>query len=213
MNILKFRQRLAKMSASLELPMAILGFVYLGVYTFQVATTPDAMSAFYLELAAWIIWSFFALDLLVKLFISDGFGSFLKANWLELIALVVPFMRILRVLRIFVAIRAITPLLKSKVAATGIYLAMLLPISWFVGGVAVLDAEQAGADSKIQNLPDALWWSLATLTTVGYGDLYPVTTEGKAVAGVLMLLGIGLFSACAGILASWLTKENTIETK
>lgn len=213
MNSLTIRQRLAKVSATLELPMAILGFVYLGIYTLQVATKPDVNSAYYLEIAAWIIWSFFALDLVVKLIISKDFVSFLKSNWLEIIALVVPFMRILRVLRIFVAIRAITPLLKSRVAATGIYLAMLLPISWFIGAVAVLDAEQGLTDSKIQNLPDALWWSLATLTTVGYGDLYPITTEGKAVAGVLMLLGIGLFSACAGILASWLTKENAVEAK
>jgi voltage-gated potassium channel len=210
---MKIKARLPKISASLELPMAILGFVYLGIYTLQVATTLDANSANYLEFAAWIIWSFFALDLIVKFVINDSFVSFLRANWLEIIALVVPFMRVLRVLRIFVAIRAITPLIKSRVAATGIYMALLLPISWFVGGVAVLDAEQGLDGAKIQNLPDALWWSLATLTTVGYGDFYPITTEGKAVAAVLMLLGIGLFSACAGILASWLTQEKKIEAK
>jgi voltage-gated potassium channel len=84
---------------------------------------------------------------------------------------------------------------------------MLVPLTWFSGGIAVLDAESTNPDASITNLREALWWSLATITTVGYGDKYPTTLEGQLVAAVLMLTGISLFSAGAGIFASWIMGE------
>ena len=191
----------------MNIPLAFLGFVYLVVYAVQVSVDLDAAGALLLEAFSWTIYAIFALDLIIRLITTQNFLLFLKTNWLEIIALVVPFLRVLRVLRIVVAIRRIRPLLKSRMASTTTYLALLLPLTWFVGGVAVLDAEKNVVGSHITNLPDALWWSLATITTVGYGDLYPISAEGKGVAAIIMLLGIALFSTCAGILASWIMSE------
>ena len=203
----KFRTTLGKLNQWLNIPLAILGFVYLIVYAVQVSAEIDADTALLLETASWAIYSIFALDLMVRLLVTQNLLLFLKTNWLEIIALVVPFMRALRVLRIVVAIRGIRPLLKSRMTSTATYLALLLPLTWFIGGVAVLDAEKSVTGSHITNLADALWWSLATITTVGYGDLYPISAEGKGVAAIIMLLGIALFSTCAGILASWIMSE------
>ena len=188
-------------------PMAGLGFLYLGVYALQVAGDFDQPTEYFLNVASWLIWGIFAGDLVIKLFPRQTIPLFLKANWFEILTLVVPFMRMFRVFRILVAVRGLKPLMANRMAATGAYIVFLLPLTWFTSGVAVLDAEAGVPEAHITNFSDALWWSLATITTVGYGDLYPITFEGKVVAAILMLLGIGLFSACAGILASWIMAD------
>ena len=63
--------------------------------------------------------------------------------------------------------------------------------------------ESNASDSNIQSIPDAIWWAITTVTTVGYGDRFPVTAGGRAVAAVLMVLGIALFGFLAGSLASF----------
>lgn len=69
--------------------------------------------------------------------------------------------------------------------------------------LAVLDAERGAPDATITTFPDALWWTLSTITTVGYGDLYPVTPEGRLVAATLMVGGIALLGVLTGLVASW----------
>lgn len=63
-------------------------------------------------------------------------------------------------------------------------------------------AERHAQPDKYASIPQAMWWGVITLTTVGYGDVYPVTTVGKVLGGCISLLGIGLFALPAGILAS-----------
>ncbi|MBM3854857.1 MAG: two pore domain potassium channel family protein [Verrucomicrobia bacterium] len=67
--------------------------------------------------------------------------------------------------------------------------------------VAMLWFER-GEGANIRTAGDAVWWSVATVTTVGYGDRYPVTTDGRLVAGTLMIAGVGLFGALSGLVAS-----------
>jgi voltage-gated potassium channel len=68
--------------------------------------------------------------------------------------------------------------------------------------VAVLQVETA-PESNIRSAEDALWWALSTMTTVGYGDRFPVTSEGRLVAALLMVAGVALFGALTGLLAAW----------
>jgi voltage-gated potassium channel len=72
----------------------------------------------------------------------------------------------------------------------------------FVGSIAVVDAERANPDANIQSFGDAVWWAATTVTTVGYGDRYPTTTEGRLVAVGLMLTGIALLGVVTAALAS-----------
>jgi voltage-gated potassium channel len=160
-----------------------------------------------LEVASQIIWAIFVVDVLFRLFGSESIPKFLKSSWLEILALAIPFMRILRVFRVILALRGIKGFVKNRASAMGTYILMLVPLTWFSGGIAVLDAESTNPEGSITNLREALWWSLATITTVGYGDKYPTTLEGQLVAAVLMLTGIALFSAGAGIFASWIMGE------
>lgn len=205
------RARLASLAAKWDsksnIPMAVLGLVYLAAYSLQVIYALDAELVQVSELISQIIWATFAFDIAIRWIGSQSTAKFLKSSWLEILALIVPFMRILRVFRVILALRGIKGFVKTRASATGSYILMLVPLTWFSGAIAVLDAEATNPDRSITNLREALWWSLATITTVGYGDKYPSTLEGQLVAAVLMLTGIALFSAGAGIFASWILGE------
>ena len=77
---------------------------------------------------------------------------------------------------------------------------------------AVLDVERLAPNSTIHTTGDALWWSLVTVTTIGYGDKYPVTGQGRLLAAVLIIFGIGLVASLTGYFASWIIKQtHTLE--
>jgi voltage-gated potassium channel len=67
--------------------------------------------------------------------------------------------------------------------------------------------ENEAQPDKFPSIPAAMWWGIATLTTVGYGDVYPVTPLGKLLAGLIAFLGVGIFALPAGILASGFAEE------
>lgn len=72
----------------------------------------------------------------------------------------------------------------------------------FIGAIVILEVEN-GPDANIQNGSDALWWSMTTVTTVGYGDRYPVTDVGRLCGAFLMIIGIGVYGTITGLFATW----------
>jgi voltage-gated potassium channel len=83
----------------------------------------------------------------------------------------------------------------------------------FLGAWLVLLFDENAKGSNIHSYPDALWWAIVTVTTVGYGDRYPVSAGGRAVAVVLMLVGIGLIGVLTATVASVFVKEHTDANK
>jgi len=151
--------------------------------------------------------------------------AFLKWGWIDLLASI-PYLpclrygrvvRILRVIRLLRAIRATQKisalLLRNKVqtGATSVVLAAFLLIIFCSVGVLICEQQNPGAN--ILTAEDALWWSVTTITTVGYGDKYPVTTEGRIVAMILMVSGIGIFGTFSGLAAAYFfhTKQKDAE--
>jgi voltage-gated potassium channel len=110
--------------------------------------------------------------------------------------------RILRVLRAFRATRVVAALaIQYRARNAVLAAALLLLLTVFTCSVGVLHFE-GDASGNIRTAPDALWWAIATVTTVGYGDFYPVTWEGRLIAALLMITGVGVFSALAGAMSS-----------
>jgi len=114
--------------------------------------------------------------------------------------------RILRVFRLLRGVRA-TRLLATFILGRrreSAFLAATLVSILLVtfSSIAVLQFEDE-SNSNIKGPEDAIWWSLVTLTTVGYGDRFPVTTEGRMVGALLMVAGVGLFGTMSGFVASW----------
>jgi len=78
--------------------------------------------------------------------------------------------------------------------------------------VGILVCEQQNPRANIKTAEDAVWWSVSTITTVGYGDVYPTTTEGRCLAMLLMVCGVGMFGLLSGVVASSLIGEKKKET-
>ena len=117
--------------------------------------------------------------------------------------------RVARVMRIFRVLRGVraTRLIASFVLerrAEGAFLAAALVtlLLLLLGSASVLHFENL-PDSNIKGPEDALWWAIVTITTVGYGDRFPVSSEGRLVGALLMTAGVGLFGTFSGFVASW----------
>lgn len=95
--------------------------------------------------------------------------------------------------------------------AQGTLLVILLTVIlvFQVSVVSILSFEDASPESNIETISDAVWWAVTTVTTVGYGDKYPVTFGGRIIAMVLMAVGIALFSVITGSLAEWFQSGQT----
>jgi voltage-gated potassium channel len=75
-------------------------------------------------------------------------------------------------------------------------------------GAAILDIERSAPGSNIHTPMDALWWGLVTITTIGYGDRFPVTTEGRLIAGVLIIFGVAMISTITASFAAWILSQD-----
>ena len=81
-------------------------------------------------------------------------------------------------------------------------------LTWLTSAAAFTVAEDVGVDGRLKGFTDALWWSAATITTVGYGDITPVTATGRAVAVVTMIVGISTFAVVTARIASFLVSDD-----
>lgn len=154
------------------------------------------------SIATWLV---FVVDYLVRLALARDRRHFMGRNLLDLAVVVLP---LLRPLRLLVLVRALGVLnraagasLRGRVAT---YVAGSTVLVLFVASLAILDAERDAPGARITTFGEAVWWSFETVTTVGYGDRYPVTGTGRLVAVGLMLAGIALLGVVTASFASWL---------
>ena len=160
-----------------------------------------------LDLIQWISWGAFASDLLYGLSTAKNKRSFLLKHPLDIAAVLLPFLRPLRLLRVI----SFGGLALQKVAM-GRQFAITLKVfiaSIFIAYVAAIQitiSERAVEGSNIKNFGDGIWWAITTVTTVGYGDKFPTTMEGKFLAVGLMIVGISLMGVITASVAAWFVK-------
>lgn len=138
--------------------------------------------------------------------------AYLRGHWIDLVALIptVRGLRLLRLVRLLRLIRAFAGVYRALVSIerfAGHRSLLILFVSWLATAVicgAALYVAEVGVNDAIQEPLDALWWSIVTLTTVGYGDVFPVTPEGRIAAAALMIIGITLWAAITGTITSLL---------
>jgi voltage-gated potassium channel len=201
--------RLAAWTKRTEWPLTGLAVVFLATYAWQVldvTATPELLS--FLDLVMWGIWTVFAVDYLTRLVLATHKGRFVWRHLVDLLAVALPMFRQLRVLRVLVVLNVVNRrVAMSMRGRVGVYLGGLVVLIGLCASLAVLDAERDSPDANITEFTDALWWALATITTVGYGDRYPTTAEGRLVAATLMIGGIALLGAITGMVASWFVER------
>ncbi|MEM9252240.1 MAG: ion transporter [Planctomycetota bacterium] len=122
--------------------------------------------------------------------------------------------RIIRLLRGMRGMHVLVAELLRRRGETAFYTVALVSLLVIVfGAIAVLQFEKDIADSNIDSASDALWWTVVTMSTVGYGDHYPLSTGGRVVAVLLMMCGIGLFGTFTGVLATWFVEDDSDEVQ
>jgi voltage-gated potassium channel len=194
---------LAKWENVSTLPLAALALGYLALYALEVLGhwSPDLMFDF--VAVSDIIWGIFIIDFVARFFMSHHRGQFLKKNVVELISLVLPMFRAFRMFRVVIALGFIARVAQSLQARIGIYLGLILPLLIFTCSLGVYEAEHLVPGAKITTFGDSVWWAFVTVTTIGYGDYYPITVEGRMIAVLLMLSGLALVSVITVTFASW----------
>jgi len=121
-------------------------------------------------------------------------------------------LRLMRLLRVFKmaryskAVRLFVQVLEAKRADLGV-IALLLGLLVVLASSSMYFAEHQAQPQVFSSIPASMWWSVQTLTTVGYGDIYPITPFGKLLGTGIALMGIGLFALPAGILAAGFAEE------
>jgi len=195
--------------------ISILSLIGLAISTLG---RPDQDQLAILEMADNVVCGLFFTDFLVSLYRAPNRWSYLiRWGWLDLLSSVpmINALRVTRLARIIRILRLIRGIKASKVIAhfvldrraesafLAVSLVSLLLV--VISSIAILQFE-GQPDSNIKNAADAVWWAVATITSVGYGDKYPVTMEGRVVASFLMVCGVGLFGTFSGFVASWFLK-------
>jgi voltage-gated potassium channel len=191
----------------------------------EVILRPGAEIRSLLEYADTAICAVFLLDFIVCIYRAPNRWRYLYTwGWLDL-ASSIPTLdvarwgraaraaRIFRVLRGVRATKMLGSLALAKRAESAFLAVTLVAILLLIAAsISILQVETE-PQSNIRTADDALWWALSTITTVGYGDRYPVTSEGRVVAGLLMCAGVGLFGTLSGFLAAWFVEPAAKQEK
>ncbi|MCY9805601.1 ion channel [Vibrio scophthalmi] len=167
-----------------------------------------------------IICSIFILQLSIDLIRATDRVQFLKRHWIDFLAslpMIEPlrFARLFHILRVVLVIRSsrsvVKQLLSNRKETTIASILLLLVILLTLGSSMMLFLEGHSPDANIKTGGDALWWALVTISTVGYGDHYPVSDAGKILASGVILCGVGLFGMISGLITSMITSPTRMQ--
>jgi voltage-gated potassium channel len=114
--------------------------------------------------------------------------------------------RVLRVLRGIRAAKSLTAFILQRRAQSAFLAATMMSLMLVVLAASMILQFETSADANIKTPGDAIWWAVVTITTVGYGDRFPLSSEGRIIATLLMTAGVGLFGTFSGFVASWFLK-------
>lgn len=195
-------ERVRRIERATEIPMLLLALIYL--LAFVVVYLPDIppelrRSARLVEVVVILV---FAGELAIKIALAERRFAYLRSRWLDVLIVAIPFLRPLRILLILpVLARSLVGLNRVMGSYRGAYV-LMVGVLTVLAGAGFIAVVEAGSGGPIDNFNDALWWAVTTITTVGYGDTYPVTDAGRVAASVMMVVGIALFGVLtAGIAA------------
>lgn len=219
---MKYKRFLKSLRESFLADVAIVSLALLSIFFLVYELTADLTlaSVEFIQRADLIIAFIFLVDFLIGWHVSDSGKKFWRKNWFELLASV-PLtggiyrsLRALRVIRLARIVRAVARVRRLGEVADSVthegsrylYIVTTTFAVIFAGAVSFFLFE-FNINPAIETFFDAVWWAVVTATTVGYGDLYPVTVEGRVVGMILMFFGIALVGTTAGLAGNYFIKK------
>jgi voltage-gated potassium channel len=202
----QIESRLSNWQSRSAKPLIALSLLYVAIFVYPIFAYPHAEHLHdLLKALDYAIQAVFGIDFLIQIYLSKDAWNFLKREWFVLVVVAVPFLRPLRAFRGLVYFRQAggNPSNAPHIRFP-LFIASISTLMGVTLAAAVLEVERNAPGSNIHTTSDALWWSLVTLTTIGYGDRYPVTNEGRLLAGCLLIFGIGMIASLTGFMASWI---------
>ena len=207
----------------LRIPMALLGLVWLLLLLAELIWGERQL----FSVASTIIWIVFIGEFVVRLLLAPDRSTFLKRNWLTIIALIVPALRFFRALSVLGAARALRGVRLVRIVGTANrsmnalrvtlrrrrfgYVLGLTVLVVFLGAAGMLSFEPAReVDGGFTSYGHALWWTAMLLTSIG-SDFWPLTTEGRILTLLLSIYGLAVFGYITASFASFFVGRDAAE--
>jgi voltage-gated potassium channel len=200
-----------------KFPMALLGVAWLVIGIVVLTTDVNNSASTALVGVLFVLWVIMLVEYLVRLVVTPDTPGYLKRRWVEPATVVVPVLQgwhVVGIEKMTLLVREGELRMEALLKHHSLFRVLIAVVgTLFVGAWLVLLFEKNAKGSNIHDYPDALWWAIVTVTTVGYGDRYPITEGGRIVAVILMLVGIGLIGVLTATVASLFIKEHTDANK
>jgi voltage-gated potassium channel len=213
---------LERFERATELPLLVLALAMVPLLAVPLLVDlPSGVETAFVA-ADWFIWAAFAIEYIVRLVLTPDRWRFVRRQWPDLLIVVLPFLRPLRVIR---SARALRVLRLARFAAVlgavgqgarrllvrhQLHYALLVILIVIGASASLAFLVEEGGEGPIDSFGDALWWAVSTVTTVGYGDTFPITPAGRGIAVLLMVTGIALFGVLTANLTMFLTERGEI---
>lgn len=191
--------------------LAVLGVLFLIAYSVYVLVVePSDLLLIAILVIGLISWVAFTIDMVARVALTDRGRRlrFIATHPLDVLALFLPLFRALRVAGLLRHIPMLAGRSGSAVRGSVIAHALVYATVYvYVIALTTLQFERTAPDATITTFGDAVWWAFVTLTTVGYGDTYPVTGIGRFLAVLLMGGGIVIVGTTSAIVVSYITER------
>lgn len=206
----------------IDLSVIVLALISVGLLIFEISSDLATSQVALIHAIDFVICLVFLSDFVLGLYVADNKKLFIRRRWPDLVASIpVPtglfrslrvlrLLRLLRVMRVLARIRRMGELADEILddSAKYVYVASITAVVILSAAVGFFSAE-FGINPQVHNFFDAVWWAVVTGATVGYGDIYPITWEGRVIGMLLMFFGIGLVGTVAGLAGSYFLERKT----